>query len=383
MNVPEPLPGLSDNASRIQSFPATTRKGQIQRAQVHSEVSGSAASSSQVRNPNPYELTLTAPVTVFEAAPSQPRRVEGPTSAFSPDSSDSEDEDTKNVPGTVEDLPEEEEAPKHGQQDDSEDQEEGQDEQDQGGREPEDQIGEWGQAVIDAIGQNDNQPESNEPNANVPAPDPPPNPPPNNPPLYAPFTEQGEIRLAIIRQSFNMDPSTPTEQIRDFLARNIPIMRHLVYGTVAHPDWQFTSGPELFEMRVWDHGSHEANTRLWQAITEIEWREHHIDEFLRIAGGWGGGEARWYMKRGMRRSRLGVLPMELHRRILVDDEEYERVERMLFERTVLRRRNRPWSLLREAVPQDEPALQDEAVSQSEATPQGEAVTKGEPVPQEE
>lgn len=167
------------------------------------------------------------------------------------------------------------------------------------------------------------------------------------------LSEQGQTRLVIIREALSMDPDTPAGDIQLFLGNNISLIRHLVFGTVPHPDWQYRSGPELFEMRVWNRASHARNCRLWSAITGVYWEDVRIRDVMDMALHQMAGQNGWLLTRALRKTRRDTLPGELRTRLLAEEPGFGVQERLRFEEIGRKRRNRPGSLLREAVPQDE------------------------------
>ncbi|KFH47235.1 hypothetical protein ACRE_018730 [Hapsidospora chrysogenum ATCC 11550] len=230
----------------------------------------------------------------------------------------------------------------------------GQPEQDQQD-EPEDQFGEFARAVAEIL---------------APVTDIPPTPERRRVELHS---EEAQPRLDAIRAGLCLDPATTGEAIADFLGTNDSIIRHLHAETLAHPDWQFPIGTQLFEMRLPSRASYAFRLRMWQAINEIRWEDERLQYAVALANGPRCGFRRWLWEHGMTKARGGLNKAALLRGI-AGDSEIAALEKERFETMVGKRKNRPWSLLRNEVSPEEVVTgdgdsQDEVSQDAEVSPE--------------
>ena len=89
---------------------------------------------------------------------------------------------------------------------------------------------------------------------------------------YPPHSEEGKARFHTIRKTLSMDPSKPAAEIQALLARNPTIVRHLVSGTIPHPDWSRVgwefSFPGMARM--------SENLACYEAIRDLYWDDEHL-----------------------------------------------------------------------------------------------------------
>lgn len=166
---------------------------------------------------------------------------------------------------------------------------------------------------------------------------------------WFPFSERGQANLDTIRSSLGLDPSTTYLEIRRFLEENHSLIRHLMVGTIPHPDWQFELGSDTYEVHFGSQEAWRRNSDLWQAIWSTDWDNDPIENVIQM----GRDEGTWTFHHAMRRARRGMLPKSLLRRLLAEDDEFAQLDRERFSLIKSMRQNRPQSLLRTAVrPED-------------------------------
>lgn len=173
--------------------------------------------------------------------------------------------------------------------------------------------------------------------------------------LTAPYpmdSPLGGILLKRIRQRLSLPESSTAEAVQNHLASNISILRHLQYGTVAHPGQYVTDQHgRLYEQRLSRRAARRAKNLLFD-IADVDWTEDLLREGLFILGA-GDREAGVFVREELRKMYRGNASLHALLRRRAEDSEYARSVDEEKRETRRKRELRPNSLLRDVVSAEE------------------------------
>ncbi|KAK3179622.1 hypothetical protein K4F52_008953 [Lecanicillium sp. MT-2017a] len=158
--------------------------------------------------------------------------------------------------------------------------------------------------------------------------------------LTAPYpmdSPLGGILLKRIRQRLSLPESSTAEAVQNHLASNISILRHLQYGTVAHPGHR--------------RAARRAKNLLFD-IADVDWTEDLLREGLFILGA-GDREAGVFVREELRKMYRGNASLHALLRRRAEDSEYARSVDEEKRETRRKRELRPNSLLRDVISAEE------------------------------
>lgn len=118
--------------------------------------------------------------------------------------------------------------------------------------------------------------------------------------LYDPSSPLGEQHLSRIRQHLSMDPATPFDDIRDWLQRNVSVIRHLARASVAHPD---SVGEQAL-----GEDAEDAADDLLDSIMVVRWESPALRAAVRRADSTDVGRWRRFQQRERKRRAGGKEP---------------------------------------------------------------------------
>lgn len=213
----------------------------------------------------------------------------------------------------------------------------------------EDPFADWSAAVAIAVEPVDDQ--DYEPDPTIPP--------------FAPFSEEGQARLRVIRFCLAMDLSTSPQAIQTFLGNNPSILRHLFHGSIPHPDRHYAdedalAGPAEYEVRVSHPDSVQGNRTFWKAVTEMYWDDERIRRVIELALYSTSLRDEWLLREGYRKCRENQVSHAMYQRLMAEAAGFAEMERRKAEDKQLKRERRPRSLLGEVI-----TLEDETIERGQ------------------